>query len=89
MKYTNLSQSNATFRFKQVCVQLSTSAENEALPAFAATRHAETRLLLSAGCAAIDRDLLAAGPKQQTRISSVRQANDGMDNWTEQTGSCI
>jgi len=63
MKYTNLSQSNATFRFKQVCVQLSTSAENEALPAFAATRHAETRLLLSAGCAAVDRDLLAAGPK--------------------------
>jgi len=32
------------------------------LPAFAAARHAAARMLLTAGCAAIGRHLLAAGP---------------------------
>ena len=40
---------------KQVCVQLPTSADNVALPAFAAARRAAARLLLGAGRAAIDR----------------------------------
>jgi len=40
---------------KQVCVQLAASADDVALPAFAAVRRAAARLLLTAGCAAIDR----------------------------------
>ena len=56
--------------YKQVCVQLPTSADNVALPAFAAARHTAVRLLLTAGRAAIDRYLLhawlsAANPQQR------------------------
>jgi len=39
---------------KEVCVQLPTSADNGALPAFAATRCAVVRLLLTAGHVGID-----------------------------------
>jgi len=37
----------------QVCVQLHTSADNVALPAFAAARRAAARLLLSTGPQAV------------------------------------
>jgi len=51
-------------------VQFHTSAENVAIPAFAAARRAAARLLLTAGRAAIDRHLLsgptAANPQQRS-----------------------
>jgi len=64
--------------FKQICVRLPTTANNVALPAFAAAR-----LLLTAGLAAIDRHLLpaepiAANPPQQ-------RAKAGRDRQTGQT----
>jgi len=46
----------------QVCVELPTSADSMAQAAIAAARRAAARLLLTAGRAAIDRYLLAAGP---------------------------
>jgi len=47
---------------EQVCVQLPTSTDHVALPAFAAARRVAARQLLIAGGAAIDRYILAAGP---------------------------
>jgi len=66
--------------FKQVCVQLATSADNVALPAFAAERRAAAPLLLTAGRAAIDQYLLPAG---LTAASGVCRANDGTDGQTD------
>jgi len=51
------------------------------LPAFAAVCHAAARLLLTAGCAAIDRYLLAAGP---TAANPQRQR--AAAGWDRQTG---
>jgi len=65
---------------KQVCVQLPTSADNVALPAaFAAVRAVLRPMQLSAGRAAIDRYLLHAGPRQQTRMTgrTDRQTDGG------------
>jgi len=52
-----------------------------ALPAFAAVCRAAARLLLTAGCAAIDRYLLAAGP---TAANPQRQR--AAAGWDRQTG---
>jgi len=49
-------------KLKQLCAQYPTSADNVALPAFAAACSAAARLLLTAGRAAIDQYLLAVGP---------------------------
>jgi len=49
-------------KFKQVCVQPPTSADNVALLALAAAYHAAAWLLLSAGHAAINQYFLPAGP---------------------------
>ena len=66
---------------KKVCVQLPTSADNVALPAFAAERRAAARLLLTAGRAANDRYLLAAGPTAAN--PQQRRAVDWTDLQTE------
>jgi len=59
---------------KQACVQLPTSSDIVALPAFAAARRAAARLLLSAGQQSID---ISCSPRQQqqTRSSGVQWAN--------------
>jgi len=50
--------------------QLSTSADNVTLLAFAAARHAAARLLLSAGQQSIDISC-SPDPQQQTRIAAA------------------
>jgi len=67
-----------------VCVQLPASADNVALPAFAAARHAAARLLLSA---AINRYLLlsgptAANPQQRSAAGECDRQTDGHDTVT-------
>jgi len=60
---------------KQVSVQLPTSADNVALPAFAAARRAAARLLLTAGPPAVQQSIHVScqpGPQQQTGITGVR-----------------
>jgi len=60
----------------QVCVQLPTSVDNAALPAFTAARRAAARLLLTAGRAAINRYLLAAGPTTANSINRMRRPDE-------------
>jgi len=70
---------------KQVCVQLSTSADNVALPAFADEHRAAVRLLLSTRQQPIDTFCLP-GPQQQTRSCKMRCTNE-IDRLTDkQTG---
>jgi len=56
---------------KQVCVQLSTSADNVALSAFDTARRAAAQLLLGAWQQSIDISC-SPGAQQQTRSINVR-----------------
>ena len=68
------------YSVQQVRVQLPTSADNMALPAFAAVCFAAVLLLLSAGQQSVDTSC-SLGPQQQTCSSRVQQVN-GTDRWT-------
>ena len=68
----------------RVCVQLPTSADNVALPAFVAAGRAVARLLLSTGRAAINRYLLASGPTAANPLQRRGVAGrDGTDTRTD------
>jgi len=71
--------------YTKVCVQLSTSADNVPLPAYAAARRAAAPLLLTAAPPAVQQSIgifWPPGPRQQTRSSGVRPP-DGRDGQTE------
>jgi len=74
---------------KKVCVQLPTSADNVALPAFAAERHAAARLLLTAGPPAVQQTIDTSwqpGPQQQTHSNGVRWIGRTYRRMDRQTG---
>jgi len=63
---------------RKVCVQLCTSADNVALPEFAATR-----LVRTAGLCSKSIDIFCPlGPQQRTRCSDMWQPNAGTDRST-------
>jgi len=67
-------------------VQLPTSADNVALPAFAAARRAAAPLLLTAGPLAVQQSTNISrppGPQQQTLSSGVRRPGGQTDGRTD------